>query len=93
MRPVFDWETDKDYQQVNIRFEIDSGLRARFATPVFNGDLKMDQERIAKATKFRRWLIHTWKPMTQTRVRQGLDGVRSLYQKADRLEAKVALES
>ncbi len=93
VRPVFDWETDKDYQQVNIHFEIDSGPRARFATPVFKGDLKMDQEQIARATKFRRWLIHTWKPMTQTRVRQGLEGIRSLYQKSDRLEAKIALES
>ena len=37
----------------------------------------MDQEQIARATKFRRWLIHTWKPMTQTRVRQGAGG-RSL---------------
>ena len=93
VRPVFDWETDKDYQQVNIHFEVDSGPRARFATPVFKGDLKMDPEQIARATKFRRWLIHTWKPMTQTRVRQGLEGIRSLYQKSDRLEAKVALES
>ena len=31
--------------------------------------------------------------MTQLRVRQGLDGVRSLLQKENRLEAKVALES
>ena len=38
-------------------------------------------------------MIHTWKPMTQTRVRQALDGVRSLYQKENRLEAKVSLES
>ena len=31
--------------------------------------------------------------MTQTRVRQALDSVRSLYVKEDRLEAKVTLES
>ena len=87
---MFDWETDKDYQQMNIRFDVDSGPRARFTTPVLVGDLKMDQQTICRRTKFRRWLIHTWKPMTQTRVRQGLDGVRSLYQKENRLEAKVA---
>ena len=42
------------------------------------------------ATKFRRWIIHTWKPVTQVRVRQGVDGVLALLQKEDRLEAKVS---
>ncbi len=31
--------------------------------------------------------------MTQTRVREALDSVRALYQKDNRLEAKVTLES
>ena len=35
-----------DYQQVNIRFGVDSGPRARFTTPVLTGDLKMDAARI-----------------------------------------------
>jgi outer membrane protein insertion porin family len=93
LKPVLDWETGKDYQQVNIRFNVNSGPRARFTTPVLAGDIKMDPVRILKATKFQRWIIHTWKPMTQTRVRQALDGVRSLYQKDNRLEAKVSLDS
>ena len=93
LHPVFDWESGKDYQQVNIRFDADSGPRARFTTPVIEGDPKIDASRILNATKFRRWLIHTWKPMTQTRVRQALDGVRGLYQKDNRLESKVSLES
>jgi outer membrane protein insertion porin family len=91
IRPVFDY--DERHQQINIRFEIDSGKRARFTTPVMNGDLKVSFDRVLRATKFRRWLIHTWKPMTQARVGQGIEGVRSLYQKENRLEAKVALES
>ncbi|HWC96830.1 MAG TPA: outer membrane protein assembly factor BamA [Candidatus Sulfopaludibacter sp.] len=93
VRPVLDWESGKGYQQVNIRFDVDSGRRARFTTPILLGDIKMDEARILKATKFQRWLIHSWKPMTQTRVRQGLDGVRSLYEKDNRLEAKVSLDS
>ena len=92
LRPIFDWESTREYQQVNIRFEVASGSRARFATPVLTGDLKTDQERILKATRFRRWLINTWKPVTQARVRQALDGVRQLYEKDQRLEVKVALE-
>ena len=88
---MFDY--DAEHQQVNIRFEIDAGKRAHFATPVMSGDLKLEPAKILTATKFRRWIIHTWKPMTQSRVRQALDGVRSLYQKENRLEAKVTLES
>jgi len=84
---------DNDYQQINIRFDVNSGLRARFTTPVLQGDVKLPQERILKATRFRRWILNTWKPMTETRVRQGLDGVRALYQRENRLEARVSLES
>jgi outer membrane protein assembly complex protein YaeT len=91
IHPVFDY--DPVHQQVSIRFEIDSGRRARFGTPVLLGDFKLDPARVLTATKFRRWIIHTWKPVSQLRVRQGLDGVRALLQKENRLEAKVALES
>ncbi len=91
LRPVFDY--DNDHQQVSIRFEVDSGPRARFSPPVLIGDLKMEQSKILTATKFRRWIFHTWKPVTQLRIRQGLDGVRALYQKENRLESKVSLES
>jgi outer membrane protein insertion porin family len=92
-RPILDWETNREFQQVNIGFDVDRGRRAIFGMPIFTGDLKMDQERLLRATRFRRWLIHTWKPMTQARVRQGLDGVRRLYEKQNRLEARVSLES
>jgi len=81
------------FQQIDIRFEVDSGLRARFSQPVLQGDVKLDPNIILKATKFRRWLIHTWKPMTQSRVSEALDSVRSLYQRENRLEARVSLES
>ena len=93
VRHVLDWETGKDYQQVNIHFEVESGARARFTAPALIGDPKLDPARILTATGFRRWLIHSWKPMTQERVRQGVDGVRKLYQKDQRLEARVALDS
>ncbi len=93
LRPVFDWETSRSHQLVNIRFEVDSGRRAVFGMPVLTGDLKLDAARILSATKFRRWIIHTWKPMTQTRVRRALEGVRLLYQRENRLEAKVTLDS
>jgi len=90
-RPSLDY--NNAHEQVNIRFAVDNGPRARFGPPVLLGDLKMDESRILTATKFRRWMIGTWKPVTQLRVRKGLDNVRALYQKENRLESKVALES
>ena len=81
------------YQQVNIRFDVTSGPRAHFTTPVLLGDVKLDPQRILKATKFRRWILNTWKPMTETRVQRGLNSVRLLYQRENRLEARVSLES
>ena len=93
VRPTLDYMSNRDLQQVNIRFDVRSGPRASFGEPVLTGDFKMDPAKILTATKFRRWLFHSWKPVTETRVRQGLDGVRALYQKEDRLEAKVSLDS
>ncbi len=93
IEPSLDYTTDRAVQQVNVRFDIESGRRAIFGPPTITGDPKMDFERILGATKFRRWLIHTWKPVTQTRIRQALEGVRSRYQEENRLEARVTLES
>jgi outer membrane protein assembly complex protein YaeT len=91
IHPVLDY--DRAHQQVNLRFEVDAGRRAHFASPLLTGDLKMDPGKIVGATKFRRWIIHTWKPVTQTRVIEGIKGIRTLYQEENRLEAKVALDS
>ena len=84
---------DNRYQQVNIEFDLNSGRRANLTTPVLKGDLKVDADKVIAATKWRKWLRSSWKPMTQGRVRRGLDRVRSLYEKENRLEAKIALDS
>jgi outer membrane protein insertion porin family len=84
---------DDEHQQVNIDFNFDSGPRARLTTPVLHGDLKIDAAKVIAATKWRKWLRSSWKPMTQERVRRGLDRLRTLYEKDNRLEAKIALDS
>ncbi|MBV9506565.1 MAG: BamA/TamA family outer membrane protein [Acidobacteriia bacterium] len=84
---------DSTHQQVEIHFDIESGPRARFTTPVVRGDPKLDPAKILDATGWRRWLLHSWKPVTQARVRSGLDGLRKLYEKENRLQARVSLES
>jgi len=80
-------------QQVHVRFVVDPGDRARLSRPALRGDLKMSPDDVVGATGWKRFLIGSWKPMTQHRVRRGVDNIRRKYEKQDRLEAKVALES
>ncbi|HLI83015.1 MAG TPA: BamA/TamA family outer membrane protein [Bryobacteraceae bacterium] len=91
IRPVYEY--DNAHQQMNFHFDVTSGPRARFTTPVLSGDLQMDPRRIVDATGWRRWLFHNWKKVTQARVRDGLDAVRNLYEKENRLEARISLVS
>jgi outer membrane protein assembly complex protein YaeT len=91
IQPYFEWDTV--YQQVHIRFAVESGKRASYGPPVFEGDLKLSTESLTSASHWRRWIIHTWKPVTQTRTRAGVEGILNRYQKENRLEAKVALDS
>ena len=88
---VFDY--DAAHQQVNVRLRVDSGPRARFTTPVLRGDPKVAPEKLVARTGWRRWILNSWKPITQARVREGLDDIRKLYLKEDRLQAKVSLDS
>jgi outer membrane protein insertion porin family len=91
------YEYDSERQQVNLTFVVTSGSRARYTTPeLAGGDLKLAPEKIISATKWRRWallrwIVGTWKPVTQTRTRTGVDRVAALYQKDERLESKVSL--
>ncbi len=80
-------------QQVDINFEIATGKRARFWVPQLTGNLQLSEKKIIRATKWKRWFGRGWQPITQARVRDGLEGVRSKFEKSDRLLATVELES
>ncbi len=82
-----------DHEQVNIMFHVKSGKRAKFDMPRLKGDYKLTPAQIIRATKWRRFLIGGWKPITQARVRQGIEGIRGKYQKSNRLLATISLDS
>ncbi len=84
---------DSQHQQINFRFDVASGIRAKFTTPVLTGDLQMGADKILGATGWRGWWRKRWKPITQARVREGLDRLRKLYEKDNRLEARISLDS
>ncbi len=91
VKPVFRY--DDGTQQVHIEFAINAQRRARFGQPEFRGDLKISTDTLVEKAGWRRWLLGGWKPVTQMRVRQGIDNIRLHYERQGRLEAKVALAS
>ena len=80
-------------EQVNVDFVITAGKRARFAMPQLTGDFQLPEKQIIKATKWKKLFRNAWQPITQSRVRQGLEGVRGKFEKSDRLLATVQLKS
>lgn len=83
-------EYDPRTQQADIRFRVEPGPRARFARPEIRGNPMWPPDRLVRATKWKGLL--GWRPVTDTRVQQGLERVRRAYQKEDRLMAEVRLE-
>ncbi len=84
---------DPDTQQVTIRFLVDSGPRAKYATPVINGETKLPVNTIIRATGWRIPLIHRWRQITQSLTDKGTEGIEQRYAKDNRLTATADLRS
>jgi outer membrane protein insertion porin family len=85
-------EYDARTQQAHIHFIVDSGRRAKYRTPVIQGNLKMAVDKIITATRWKRRIIGGWHPVTQSRTRQGVDNIRRKYENSNRLMATVQLK-
>ena len=81
------------HNQMNIIFEVHSGKRAKYNQPVITGDAKLPAKTITKSTKWHRFLLPGWRPVTEARTRTGIEDVEKKYQSKDRLTAKVDLKS
>lgn len=86
-------EPSQNAQQMNIIFEVHSGRRDRYTTPVITGDPKLPVKDIVKATHWHRFLLPGWHPVSESTTRAGMDGIHKKYQKKERLEAKIDLKS
>ncbi|MEN6535559.1 MAG: POTRA domain-containing protein, partial [Bryobacteraceae bacterium] len=89
IHPVF--EHDPRTQQVHIRFEVNPGKRDDIGVPIIRGNPLLPEPKIIGATKWHWWF--GWRPATATRIQRGLERIRNLYQKRDRLMAEVSLDS
>ncbi len=80
------------FEEANVRFDIDTGKRARFEQPAITGASERTDESIVRATHWKRlYGLLGWQDVTEARVRQGLDNVRRYYEKRDLLESRVLL--
>jgi outer membrane protein assembly complex protein YaeT len=83
---------DDQAQQIFLTFHVKGNKRALYSEPVIQGETKLPNSTILKATGWRLPIIHWWRQVTALRTRTGVGGIRSAYQKKDRLEAKVELQ-
>lgn len=79
-------------EEVDIIFTVDPGQRAKFTRPLFQGDLQRPAGKLIGITKWQRWWgLRGWKEVTEQRVLDGLERLRSHYLKRDHLLAGVRL--
>jgi outer membrane protein insertion porin family len=93
--PKVTWETARreSTEEVDVRFRVEAGTRARLTTPVFQGNLQRGQPQLIKTTHWRSLLPwRGWREVTESRVQKGLDLLRASYLDRDHLQARVSLD-
>ena len=86
-------ERDPEHQQVNIRFIVDSGKRARLGPPVFRGTTILSNEALTRATRWKTLFGYgKWAYVSDSRIRNGIRGIQTLYRKKEYLMAKTLFE-
>lgn len=83
---------DPGIGQINIDFRIDPGPRAKFSGVEVQGDPSRSSQAIIRSTRWRRpFGVFGWRPVTESRIQNGVENVRAYYQRHDRLLARVTL--
>lgn len=85
-------ERDNDAQQVFITFQIKESKRAKYGQPTIEGETKLPDSTIVRATGWRLPVIHWWRQVTDTRTHKGVQGVLKKYEGQDRLTARVDMK-
>jgi outer membrane protein insertion porin family len=80
-------------QQRDLTFVVDAGPRAKYEAPVIQGDAKLPEGDIIRATGWRWRFIHLWRKVTQQRTNKGVVGVLRKYEDEGLLTANVANRS
>ncbi len=76
-------------QQVDIRFQIEPGRRARFSAPVITGDLRRPPQELVRETKWKGWF--GWRTITESRTQEGVERILESYRREGHLMARASL--
>jgi outer membrane protein assembly complex protein YaeT len=85
---------DLNTQQVDVDFNVDAGPRAKFDGVVITGKSERSTDSVIKSAGWKRFRgLLGWQYVTENRVQNGVDNVRTWYPKHNRLLAKVNLDN
>ncbi len=82
---------DDKAQEVSVTFRIEKGKRAKYAMPAIQGETKLSDDTILRATGWRVPLIHWWRQVTDSHTHNGVQGLLKKYAKQDRYKANVEI--
>ncbi len=89
-----DIDYEPQYEQAHVTFNIDAGKRAKLERPAISGNTNTSTSRLVRATHWKRLyglFGLGWQPVTNARVRSGLDNIRRYYEKEGLLQSSVTL--
>lgn len=82
----------QDTEQVDVRYLVEPGIRAKFTDPVIRGQTQQTVAEVIKAAGWKR--LFGWggyRPITESRVESGIQKIRRSLEKKDLLMSKVLL--
>src|SRR5579864_4076574 len=79
-------------QQVFITLHVKEGKRAKYSTPVIEGNSMLSDATIWRITGWRIPIVHWWRKVTDARTRKGVQYLLTKYENQDRLLARVELK-
>ncbi len=85
---------EPEWEEAHVTFNLDAGKRAKLEKPSVSGNAPGTTGSIIRATHWKRlygFLGLGWRPLTNARIRTGLDGIRRYYEKRNLLQSKVTL--
>ena len=89
----YELDRDLEHRQVNIRFIADAGDRARFARPLFRGNLLLTEDHLIRSTGWRKFAFQRgWRYFSDQKVQSGIRNILQSYRKRNLLMAKAQLE-
>lgn len=81
-----------DTEEMDIRFYVDPGPRAKLTRPRFEGEPAMSEKKLIRLTNFQKWFgLRGWKDMDSRRLQQAVERMRDAYLKTEHLKATIRM--